>query len=421
MHVLRWARVPGRDGLWDIEISAAGVVTALRPAGGPDRVTDYATAGGPDVAGPPAAVVTDANGRAVIPGLVDAHVHLDKAYLLEALARVDGGASGGGLAAAISATRALRPTLTLADTERGMRRVLAGMVRDGTVAARVHVEIDPAADPATVQAHREVAAGYPELRTQLVAFPQNGTSGRPSMPRLLERALDDGCAVVGGCPYADPEPERHLDLVFGLARDRGLPVDLHLDLTDDPALSQLDLVIPRIERAGLAGRVAVGHLTALATTPPDQLARRVRELARLDVTVVALPTTDLWLSGRDRFPSARGLAPLRALLAGGVRVALGTNNHQNAFTPVGAGGLLRMAWLASLVAHIGDPAGHAALLAAVTSVPAELLGLGPWGVGVGSQAPLLVLEADEVLDAVREAPPIRHRVGAWPEGSDHDG
>lgn len=396
MTVVRRARLPGRDGQWDVTV-ADGLISAVSPS-----VAGFAGPAGPsDI---------DADGRAVIPGLVDAHVHLDKAYLLDALGP---GAHADGLAGAIAATRALRPTLTAADTERGMRRVLAGMVRDGTAAARVHVEIDPSVDPATVRLHRHVASDHPAVLTQLVAFPQNGTSHDTSMPGRLERALDDGCTVVGGCPYADSDPARHLDLVLALARDRDLPVDLHLDLTDDPARSQLDLVLPRIERFGLAGRVAVGHMTVLAGLPPPLLARRVRELAALDVAVVALPTTDLWLSGRgDGAPAVRGLAPLRALLAGGVRVALGTNNHQNAFTPVAAGGLLRVAWLASLVAHLGSSADHAALLAAVTTVPGELLGLGPWGVEVGSRAPLLVLSADDVLDAVREAPPIRHRTDA---------
>ncbi|CAO5229908.1 amidohydrolase family protein [Frankia sp. AgKG'84/4] len=393
--LLRRARLAGRDGLWDVE-ATGGALRAVRPAR----------------ADAPAPGDHDAGGRAVIPGLVDAHVHLDKAYALGALERLgafDGPAPG--LAAAIGATRALRATMGLDDLVPGMHRLLAAMVRAGTVAARVHVEIDPALDPATVAVHRQVTAEYPGLTVQLVAFPQNGTSADPSMPARLAQALDDGCEVVGGCPYADDDPRRHLDLVFGLARERDLPVDLHLDLTDDPGAAQLDLVLPLVERAGLAGRVTVGHMTALAATPPTRLAHWIGELARHDIALVSLPTTDLWLSGRDRFPVPRGVAPIRDLLDGGVRVALASNNHQNAFTPVGAGGLLRVAWLASLVAHIGDPAGQARLLDAVSASPAAILGLGQWDVEVGGRAPLLVLDAEEPLDAVREAPPILARLG----------
>jgi cytosine deaminase len=353
--------------------------------------------------------VVDVAGRAVIPALVDAHVHLDKAYQLAYLNRLP--AAGGGVADAIAVTRALRATMSPQDVRGGMRRVLDRMAATGTVAARAHVEIDAGTDPATVGEHRDIAAAYPHLYLQLVAFPQRGTSRDREVERRMERALDDGCTVVGGCPYADPDPVRHLDFVIGLAVDRGLPLDLHLDLTDDPGRSQADLVLDRIERAGLQGRVTLGHMTALASMTEGQRDRLIRRLAALDVAVVSLPVTDLWLSGRDSHPPVRGLAPIRSLLSAGVRVALGTNNHQNAFTPVGGGGLLRAAWLASLVAHIGDIAGYQALLNAVSQTPAELLGLGPWGIRPGSRAPLLVIDADDPLDAVREAPNVARVTG----------
>ena len=70
--------------------------------------------------------VTDLGGRAVIPGLVDAHVHLDKAYQLAALDRL-GVNPGRGLPGAIAATRELRTKISIDDTRTGMRRVLRRM------------------------------------------------------------------------------------------------------------------------------------------------------------------------------------------------------------------------------------------------------------------------------------------------------
>ncbi|OLT00305.1 hypothetical protein BJF90_36140 [Pseudonocardia sp. CNS-004] len=343
---------------------------------------------------------------------MDAQVHLDKAYVLPRLEALGAFAGGGdGLATALEATRRLRSETGPADLLPSMERLLRSMRRTGTVAARVQVEVDPDIDPATVELHRQLGSAHPDVRLQLVAFPQNGTSERPVMEGRMARALDDGCAVVGGCPYADPDPGRHLDLVVGLARERGLPLDLHLDLTDDPDASLLQLVLPRIARAGLGGRVTVGHMTALSAMSPQRRSECVRALADHGVSVVVLPTTDLWLSGRGD-PAVRGVAPVAQLLSAGVRVALASNNHQNAFTPVGSGGLLRVAWLAGLVCHMGDPAGQAALLDAVTSAAADILGLGPWGVTEGSTAPLLLIDAEEPLDAVREAPAVLRRLGS---------
>lgn len=391
---VRRARLMGEDGLRDVELGPEGIRSITAASQAPVHL-DPSDA--------------DAAGRVVIPGLVDAHIHLDKAYVMPQLAAA-GAFAQPGLGSAIAATAALRAKSTLEHVRPGMTRLLEAMTRTGTVAARAHVEIDPDIDPATVRLHREAAQRHPEVALQLVAFPQNGTSGREGMARRMERALDDGCEVVGGCPYADDDPAAHLDLVVALARERGLPLDVHLDLTDDPGASQLGLVLPRIERAGLQGRVTVGHMTALSAMGRPALARAVSALAGAGVSLVSIPTTDLWLSGRDGQPRTRGVAPVRDLMDGGVRVALASNNHQNAFTPVGAGGLLRVAWLASLVCHMGDPQDQARLLGAVTDAPAGILGLGPWGVAVGSRAPLLVLDAQEPLDAIREAPAVRQRI-----------
>jgi cytosine deaminase len=340
---------------------------------------------------------------------VDAHVHLDKAYLLAALERR--GASVAGISSAIAATKELRAELGIDMVRPGMERLLGEMARDGTVAARAHVEVDTDSDPAIVRLHREVAALHPQVQVQLVAFPQNGTSHDPHARSWMELALDDGCVVVGGCPYADSDPLAHLELVFSLARDRGLPLDLHLDLTDDADAAQIDVVLTFVERFGMAGRTTVGHVTALSGFSPKRLRSTVDRLRDLAVSVVVLPTTDLWLSGRtaDR-PGVRGVAPVRALIDGGVTVALASNNHQNAFTPVSGGGLLRAAWLASLVCQIGDGEGQLHLLRAVTSSPAGILGLGAWAVASGCAAPLLAVDTEEPLDVVRQAPAVFGRL-----------
>lgn len=390
---VRRARVRGSDALQDIVLSDSAVV-------GVGPYADRSQWQVDDL---------DIGGRVVMPGLVDAHVHLDKAYVLDALEQR--GFEGGGVTQAIAATKELRADSGPELVRAGMTRLLATMARQGTVAARAHVELDAGTDPAVIALHQELVAEQPGMHVQLVAFPQNGTTHSPNASVWMQRALDDGCVVVGGCPYADPAPLAHLELVFSLARERNLPVDLHLDLTDDVDAAQLSLVLPMVERFGLQGRVTLGHMTALSGLSPDGLKRAVAGLCDLGVSVIAIPTADLWLSGRSTVrPGARGVAPVRALIDGGVTVALASNNHQNAFTPVGGGGLLRAAWLASLVCQIGDRRGHEQLLDAVTSAPARILGLGQWDVRPGSAAPLIVLDAEHPLDAVREAPPVLARL-----------
>ncbi|HXL47055.1 MAG TPA: amidohydrolase family protein, partial [Candidatus Binatia bacterium] len=117
--VLRGCRLPDREGTVDLAI-AGGRIVAIGPASGPARET------------------IDVAGRLVTPGLVDAHIHLDKALLTD---RVSG--SAGTAAEAIRLTGLAKRGFTVDDIAQRARRVLDLAVPAGTTAMRAHVEVDP--------------------------------------------------------------------------------------------------------------------------------------------------------------------------------------------------------------------------------------------------------------------------------------
>jgi len=378
ISAVRRARIDGFDSPVDIRIEA-GRIAGIAPSGD-----------GRDGRSHPA---IDAEGRAVLPGLVDAHVHLDKAYQLEALAAI--GMPLGALPQALAATSAVHRSLT--DDERGAaaERLLSRMVRHGTTAARVHVELGGTGSD-EVRWHVELARAWSDRITlQLVAFPQHGLFRDPPASAAVAAALEHGCTVVGGCPYADEDQGRHVRHVLDLAATRGLRADFHVDFTDDPGVHDVDLIIAEANSRGLGKRAAVGHVTSLAAMAPADVERRAAALQSSGIGLISLPATDLFLSGRgaDR-DRPRGLAPLGQLIGAGVTVAVATNNVCNAFTPYGDGSLLQIAWLAGLVAQLGPGPGHRALLAAITTNPARMLGLDGYGIAVGSWADLVVVDTD---------------------------
>ena len=380
IDAVRRARVDGECGLVDLELRGGRVAAIV-----PSRAES----------GRPRSGELDAGGRAVIAGLVDAHVHLDKALQLDVLAA--GGLPLGTLAEALAATAvALRALDRVALRERA-EELLRRMVRHGTTAARVHVELDGGIDAVTWQVELAVA-WRDRIRLQLVAFPQHGL---PADPRLLDDALAAGCEVVGACPYADDDQLRHIERVFALAARVERRLDLHLDFTDDPGVHRVDAVVELTRAHGMEGRVAVGHVTSLAAMSPRAVEQRAAALAAAGVGVIALPCTDVFLGGRaaDR-ARPRGLAPIGALAAAGVDVAVATNNIQNAFTPYGDGALLQVAWLAGLVGQMPPGPGHRALLEMVTSAPARILGHEPHGPAVGALADLVVLDVCDPSAAV---------------------
>lgn len=355
----------------------------------------------PGTLGPPgdarAARVIDVGGRLVTAGLVDAHIHLDKALLSSQAPSLEGS-----LAEAIRVTGAAKRGFTVDDIRARARVVLDLAVRSGTTAMRSHVEVDPIVGLKGLEALRPLRDEYaPALELQLCAFAQEGIIQAPGTEALLARALREGADLVGGCPYNDTDPHAHVDTIFRLAREFGVDVDFHADFFDEPEHLHVRYICEQTVRLGWEGRVAVGHLTELAALAPAEQDAVIAELRAARVGVIVLPATDLYLMGRrDARNPRRGLAPVKRLLAAGVPVAAATNNVRNAFTPVGNADLALMGVLLAVGAHMGARAELAQVLAMLTTEPARILRLEGHGLALGDRADLVIWDAAGLDEAV---------------------
>ena len=357
-----------------------------------------------DLAGRAAHGVVECEGRAVTPGLVDAHVHLDKALLS---ARAPG--VRGTLDEAIRVTGQAKRRFTVEDIRARARAVLDMAVRHGTTAMRSHVEVDPLVELKGLEALRPLRDEYrPAIDLQLCAFAQEGILQSPGTEALLARALREGADLVGGCPYNDSDPRAHIDIVFRLARDFGVDADFHVDFADEPERLDVRYIAEQTVRHGWQGRVAVGHVTELGALPPPQQDEVIAEIRAAGLGVIVLPATDLYLMGRgDSHRVRRGLAPVRRLLAAGVPVAAATNNVQNAFTPVGTANLALMGLLVSVGCHMGARDDLLSALEMVTAHAARVLGRRAARVEAGADADLVVWETERAEDVIAAmAPPV---------------
>jgi cytosine deaminase len=347
--------------------------------------------------GHPAKRTIRCQGRAVTPGLVEAHIHLDKALLVDRAPGVEGT-----LDEAIRVTGLAKRSFTVEDIRGRARRVLDLAVLHGTTIMRSHVEVDPIVGLKGLEAILPLKREYaPALDLELCAFAQEGIVKAPGTEALLARALAEGADLVGGCPYNDTDPRAHIDVVFRLARDFGVDADFHADFFDEPGHLHVEYIAEQTARHGWQGRVAVGHVTELAALPPVELDRLIGLIRDAGLGVIVLPATDLYLMGRKDVRAARrGLAPARRLLAAGVPVAAATNNVRNAFTPVGTADLALMGFLVTVGCHMGTPDDLRNVLAMLTRHPARILRVEDYGLDVGCRADLVVWEAERAEDVI---------------------
>lgn len=347
----------------------------------------------------PASRICEAGGRAVLPGFVDTHVHLDKACLLGRC----GHSHGGDLAAAIRAVSELKRGFTEDDVYARGARVLEKAIVKGTTHMRTHVEVDPRAGLRSFAAIKRLKQDYAwGIDLQICVFPQEGLTNDPGTEELLVAALKDGADLLGGCPYTDSDPQEQIARLFGLARNFDVDLDFHLDFDLDPSWRHLDEVCRQTVAHGWQGRVAIGHVTKLSALPPEELAAAARLLAESGMALTVLPATDLYLTGRNVTHNVpRGLTPAHRLVQQGVTCSIATNNVLNPFTPFGDASLLRMANFYANVAQM-DPGDFATSLDMVTQQPARLMKLSDYGIAVGNPADLVVLDAATPGEALAE-------------------
>lgn len=381
--VLRGAQLADRDAPVDIVVED-GVITSVG-----------------DAHGLAARETIDLGGRVVTPGLVEAHIHLDKALLDHRVT-----ATWGTLDEAIRLTGEAKRDFTVDDIRARARRALDLAVRAGTTAMRTHVEVDPIVGLSGMEAVLPLREEYRSaLDLQVCAFAQEGILQSPGTEGLLRRALTMGADLVGGCPYNDTDGAEHVRIVFGLAVAFGVDVDFHIDFADEAEHLHIRDVVAETVRTGWGGRVAVGHLTELAAVPAYRQGELVADIAAAGIGVIVLPATELYLMGRrDELNVRRGLAPIRRLLDGGVRVAVASNNLRNPFTPVGTANLVDAIYVAALAAHMGTPADVRRLLNTITVHPAAMLRLPRYGLDPGCHADLVAWDCEHVEEIVTMRP-----------------
>jgi cytosine deaminase len=350
----------------------------------------------------------DADGRLVSPAFVQPHIHLDKALVGPTLPPNRSGT----LAEAIELLHASKRGATVEDVRARAGRVIRAAVLSGTTALRSHVDVDTIGGLTPLRGVAAARADHADLcDVQLVAFPQEGIERDPGAAELMTEAMRAGADVVGGMPHWEASvgaARRHVEFCLDLAVGNDADVDMHVDETDDPASRTFELLVEAAERRGWGERTTAGHLCAMAAWEDGYAAGLIARAAAAGVRVITNPPTNLMLQGRDdREPRRRGIPRVKELLAAGVTVAAGQDCVDDAFYPFGNADPLQVALIVAHAAQLGTPAEIAAALRMVTGAAARILRLPDYGLVPGARADLVVLDADDERDALREQAPRR--------------
>ena len=331
----------------------------------------------------------DAGGKLVSAGFVDAHIHLDKALVLD---RYDWSQRETLVAHRITAmteSDKMKRNFTADDVRQRAVRLARMCAAHGTTTLRSHVDIDDVVGLVGMEgvlAAKEECRGLMDI--QISPYAIRGFDGEPQSETLLRQALEMGADLMGGVPEADEDGEAHVDRIFALANEFGLDIDFHTDQVSASRPFFLPYIAEKTMAEGMQGRVMASHCRALGHVSTDEHQRAIELCAQAGVNICVTPFESM---------HERVALPRQA----GVNVTYMSDNIQDAWRAHGNGDMMLLAVFASRLTPFNTNQELDAVLEMGTLGAARSMGFADEvGVAVGKRADLMVLEASTAHEAV---------------------
>ncbi len=295
-------------------------------------------------------------GAPVLPGLVEAHTHIDKAFTLPRL-----GALKPGLLAAIETMTADRETWTVADVHERASRCLQWAFEAGVVKLRTHCDWwEPQGAPLAWNVLRALGEEWADRvnleRVSLI--PLHLFSERTAARALAQTVAASGPgACLGAFVHSTNWSVPSLRHLLEAAEELALDVDLHCDEELNPQAEGLATTAALLREMGFSGRVVCGHTCALAAQSEALALATLDAVAAAPITMVSLPTTNLLLQDAQtgRTPRQRGLTLVKEARARGIPLLISTDNVQDAFCRAGSFDPVEALAVGALAAQLEQP------------------------------------------------------------------
>lgn len=343
----------------------------------------------------------NAEGNLVSPGLVDAHMHIDKALAVTGERKPKGHDDAFSFERIEERENAYYEDASVDEIRDNAIENLQMAVESGTTYVRSHVSVDPhIRETDNMAACLEACERTADL-VNLQLVPGGQEELTPDGEAVLREAIEMGLShdgpsdvLLGGSDPAtrNTDIERSFQRWFELATEYDIDMDLHIHDGGTLGIYTLERLLAYIDDNGYEGRVTASHSYALANVPEWRVHELVKEFKRRQLKLVTC------------YQSTRPEMPMRLLLTEDVLLGHGTDNDRDFVFPHGNADSVEALLVESNKLH-GDRTfveeyrwfdtneGLAALWDMITERGAEVLDVADqYGVAVGNPANLVVFD-----------------------------
>jgi cytosine/creatinine deaminase len=277
-------------------------------------------------------------GALVMGALAHWHTHLDKTFTIARARQTEPGLLG-----AIKACEQDIQTWTVADIYQRANQAMEQSWLAGCSVVRSHVNWMSSAEPLAWSVLADLAAQWKgRIDLQRVALVKSELFDDHEIGQQIALGIKRRNGMLGAFVHSTNATAVRIATFVKHARLHDLGMDIHLDEEINPSASGLAHLLSALGNYEPTGHapIAVSHVCALAVKPLPERNLLIDGLAKTNIEVISLPSTNLYLQDQSNptlplTPTIRGIAPVHELKRAGVSVRLSCDNVQDPFYPWG--------------------------------------------------------------------------------------
>jgi cytosine deaminase len=269
-------------------------------------------------------------------GFVNAHAHIDRAYILN---KENFKLTGASLQEKWDFPDKYKSAATIGDIYGNMARAIESMCEQGVQAIGTFIDVDPIIKDKAIKAAQKLRDNF--KKDIKIVYMNQVVKGviEPDARKWFEAGAEY-VDILGGLPEKDKGREaEHLDILFKTAKKNGgKPLHVHVDQFNSPNQRDTELLVKKTIEHGYEGKVTAVHCLSVAAQQKEYRQKLYKKMKDAGVMVVACPIA--WIDtprNETLVPSHNATTPVEEMIAAGVTVAIGTDNIQDIYKPFADG------------------------------------------------------------------------------------